>query len=320
MAEAQRVTIAAGQTVSGMNMTLLPVRTSKITGKALDVDGKPIVGGMVMAMERNGAMFMTVRSPGQIRPDGSFTLTGITPGDYTLRVGMPGMDEGAFANVTVTDGDVNDVQLVATKASPLRGRVLVDEGATPPRPSTLRLFLSAPEPIFFNSQATVKDDFTFEMKAPAGHFTIRMFAEANEQWHLHAVRLHGLDVTDSGFDVAANGSISDLAVEITTKPTGATGKVLDDDGKPVRDAWVVIFAQDPQRWSTPTRFVGTGRPNLNNVYTVQVPAGEYFAVALTDVEQGEWNDPDFLGPLRERATRVTVADGANTTLDLKLSR
>src|SRR5262245_11175620 len=321
MAEAQRITVVAGQTMTGINMTLLPVRTAKISGKAIDGDGKPMVGGMVMAMERSGAMFMAVRSPGQIRPDGSFTVSGVTPGNYTLRVGMPGApDMGATANVTVTDGDVNDVQLITAKPATIRGRVLVDTGATPPGASTLRLFLSSVEPMMGGGQATVKDDFTFEFRSSPGHYLIRMFAGPDSDWHLHAVRHHGLDVTDSGIEVASNGSVSDVEVEVTSKPTGATGKVLDDSGQPVRDAWVVLFSQDQQRWGSPTRFVGAGRPNLNNVYTVQVPAGEYFAVALTDVEQGEWNDPDFLAPLRDRAVRVTVADGAKTNLDLKLSR
>ena len=243
-----------------------------------------------------------------IRPDGSFTLTGITPGDYTLRVGMPGMDDGAFANVTVTDGDVNEVQLVATKASPLRGRVLVDEGATPPTPSTLRLFLSSPEPIFYNSQATVKDDYTFEMKAHAGHFTIRMFAEENERWHLHAVRLHGLDVTDSGFDVPANGGIV-IWRSRSRRPTGAVSRCWTTT-TPVRDAWVVIFAQDPQRWSTPTRFVSAGRPNLNNVYR-GAPAAFRRRADRRRAGRGTIR----LSTVRDRATRVTVADGANTTVD-----
>jgi len=317
-AEAQRITIAAGQTVSGVNMTLLPVRTSKISGKALDADGKPLVGGMVMAMERAGAMFMAMRSPGQVRPDGSFTLNGITPGSYTLRLGGPALDATATANVTVTDGDVTDVLLVAGKQSAIRGRVLVDAGSTPPRASTLRLFASSAEMMMGGGQATVNDDFTFEMKVPPGRYILRMAGPIND-WYLHAVRLNGLDVTDNGFDVA-NASVTDVAVEVTAKPSGATGKVVDENGQPVRDAWVVVFAQDPQRWNSPTRYVTAGRPNLNNVYTTQVPAGEYFAIALNDVEQGEWNDPDFLAQLRDRATRVSVADGERTTVDLKLAR
>ena len=27
---------------------------------------------------------------------------------------------------------------------------------------------------------------------------------------------------------------------------------------------------------------------------VRVPPGDYYIVALTEIEQGEWNDPDFL--------------------------
>ena len=81
-----------------------------------------------------------------------------------------------------------------------------------------------------------------------------------------------------------------------------------------------MFAQDAQRWASQTRYTGAGRPNANNVYTVNVPAGGYFIVAVTDIEQGEWNDPDVLAQLRERATRVTIADGERKTLDLKVAR
>ena len=51
-----------------------------------------------------------------------------------------------------------------------------------------------------------------------------------------------------------------------------------------------------------------------------MPAGDYFVAAVADLEPGEWNDPDVLTPLRERATRVTIADGERKTVDLKLAR
>jgi len=293
------------------------VRTSRITGKALDSDGKPLVGAMVMAIERFG-MGMMARSPGQVRPDGGFTLNGITPGNYVLRVGMPAFDETAVASVTVTDGDVTDVQLVATKGSAIRGRVLIEQGATPPKPSALRFFASATEMAMGGGQAAVKDDFTFEVRVPPGHYTLRP-AGPTTDWYLHAVRLHDLDVTDGGFDVPSTG-VSDVVIEMTSKPSGATGKVLDENGQPVRDVWVVIFAQDPQRWGMPTRHVSAARPNPNDVYTVRVPAGDYFIAALADIEPGEWNDPDVLAPLRDRAMRVTIADGERKTIDLKVAR
>jgi hypothetical protein len=319
VAEAQRITIAAGQTISGANMTLLPVRTSRISGKALDASGKPLVGGMVMAIERGSMGLMAMRSPGQVRPDGSFTLSGITPGTYILRIGLPGLDETAVMPITVTDGDVTDVQLIAAKSSTIRGRVLVERGATPPKPSVLQLFAASTEPMMGGGQARVNDDFTFELKAPAGHYTIRALG-SQEDWHIHAVRFNGIDVTDTGIEVPANAVVSDVMVEMTTKQSGATGTVVDDNGQPVRDVWVVMFAQDAQRWASQTRYTGAGRPNANNVYTINVPAGDYFIVAVSDIEPGEWNDPDVLTQLRERATRVTIADGERKTVDLKMAR
>jgi protocatechuate 3,4-dioxygenase beta subunit len=317
VAEAQRLTVAAGQTINGINMTLLPVRTSRVSGTALDSDGKPMAGAMVMAVERYG-FGMMARSPGQVRPDGSFTVSGLTPGTYTLRTGMPGFDETAIAPITVTDGDITGVQLIAEKASFIRGRVLVEQGQTPPKASSVRLFATSSEMGMGAGQGMVKDDFTFELRTPPGHYSIRLMGPAGD-WFLHAVRLHDLDVTDDGFDVSSSG-VADVIVELTNKQSGATGKVLDENGKALRDGWVVIFAQDPQRWKTPSRFVTAARPDLNDVYTVNVPAGDYFIAAIDDIELGEWNDPELLGSLRERATRVTIPDRERMTIDLRMSR
>jgi protocatechuate 3,4-dioxygenase beta subunit len=320
VSEAQRITVAAAQTVQGINLTLLPVRTAHISGTAFDSQGKPLVGGMVMAMERLGmGIGMSMRSPAQVRPDGTFTVSGVTPGSYLLRIGMPGLEEIAVVPVTVADGDIDNVQLVSSKGSSIRGRILIDRGATPPRASLLRLFATPAEPMMGGGEARVNDDFTFEIKVPPGHVTLRSVGGPGESWFLHGVRLNGVDVTDTGIDVTANAVVSDVEVEMTTRTTEASGRVLDADGKPLRDVWVLMFAQDAQRWTFQTRHVGAGRPDVNNTYKIRVPAGDYFIVALTDVEPGEWNDPEFLSQLRERAARVSIADGEHKTLDLTLS-
>jgi protocatechuate 3,4-dioxygenase beta subunit len=323
--EAQRMTVTAGQTISGINMTLLPVRTSRVTGTAVDSDGKPMAGAMVMAVERYG-FGMMARSPGQVRADGTFTVSGLTPGNYTLRAGMPGLPgagDTAIAPITVADGDITGLQLVAQKPTFIRGRVLVEQGVTPPRASVIRLFASNPEPAMGGGQANLKDDFTFEVRIPAGHYTLRLAGPMNaggvNDWFLHAVRLNDIDVTDNGFEVSSSG-VSDVIVELTKKQGGATGKVIDENGQPLRDAWVVMFALDPQRWGMPTRYVSAARPDVSDVYTVNVPAGDYFIAAAADIEPGDWNDPDVLASLRDRATRVTIGDGERKTMDLKVSR
>ena len=322
VAEAQRLAVAPAQTISGLNMTLLPVRTSRVSGTAHDSDGRPIAGAMVMAMERTGAgMFIgMVRAPAMTRPDGSFTLSGLMPGEYILRVGMPGVDapEVATQVVTVSSGDVSGVQLTAAKASTIRGRILVEQGTTPPRASSFGIGSFSPMPMMGGGQAHVNDDYTFEIRTMAGHQSINLRPEGD--WRIHSVRLNGVDVTDSGIDVPPNSVVSEVTVEVTTHMPEVTGKVVDDRGQPIRDVWVVIFATDSLRWGTPTRWVASSRPDLNNTYRLRVPAGDYFLIALDDVQQGEWADPEYLSRARDSAMKISIAEGEKKSIDLTLPK
>jgi hypothetical protein len=50
-----------------------------------------------------------------------------------------------------------------------------------------------------------------------------------------------------------------------------------------------------------------------------LPAGEYFVAALTDVEDGEWFDPEFLNTLVGPSTlKVTIGD--RTLQNLRVGR
>src|SRR5262249_1166013 len=105
MAEAQKVTVRLGQVISDMNMALLPTHTARVTGTAVDSRGRPLSGG-VMAMPKGDAMLMMFGPPGQIKPDGSFTLSGLTPGDYIVQTTGPQGAEYASADLTINGDDV----------------------------------------------------------------------------------------------------------------------------------------------------------------------------------------------------------------------
>jgi hypothetical protein len=49
-----------------------------------------------------------------------------------------------------------------------------------------------------------------------------------------------------------------------------------------------------------------------------VPPGEYLAVALDYVEQGIWNDPEYLESIRRYAQRLTLNEAGAHTLPLTL--
>ena len=91
--------------------------------------GRPMMG-MVMAMPRGDSMMMMFGPPGQIKPDGTFSIGGLAPGTYVLQTqGGGGPDgESASAEVTLSGDDVSGIRLVGSKPSTASGRVVVDAG------------------------------------------------------------------------------------------------------------------------------------------------------------------------------------------------
>jgi hypothetical protein len=178
------------------------------------------------------------------------------------------------------------------------------------------------------SAAKISEDGTFEISLAAGHVLLRggvtgqapPAAPGNPQqnWRLNRVILHGVDVGDTGIDVPPDTTIENVVVEMTNHSSEVTGRVTDADGAVVRDCFVIVFAQDPIHWTVQTRHLGVSRPALDDLFHTRVLAGDYYAVAMNDVETNAWTDPEFLAHARERATKFSIADGEKKTIDLQL--
>jgi hypothetical protein len=325
MAEAQRVTIGLGQIVSDINMALMPARTARITGTAVDLQGRAMLG-MVMAMPRGESMMMMIGPPGQIKPDGSFSISGLPPGTYVLQTNaMGGPDaDAASTEVTVSGDDVTGIRLVGSPPSIASGRVVVDAGAARTlQPSSLRLSI---QPTVFDmpmmgmmGPAIVNDDLTFELKARPGKMRISMAGPA-PGWSIRAVKYRGVDVTDSGIEFRANENITDIEVELTNRVTDLSGLVTNGRGTAVKDYSVIVFPQDRDKWTPGSRYLRTGRPDQDGRFKVSgLPPGDYYAVALDYVDSTDWTDPEYLDRVKSKATGVSINEGEAKSVDLKIN-
>ncbi|HUK36604.1 MAG TPA: carboxypeptidase-like regulatory domain-containing protein, partial [Vicinamibacterales bacterium] len=128
VAEAQRMTITVGQKLSDLNIALSPTRMARVAGTAVDSEGKPIANGMLMMIQTSGGGFnMSSGSP--IKPDGTFSIGNVAPGDYTLRFMPPaGLGSSPFevvqADLSVAGEDITDVRLVGMKPPKVSGRII----------------------------------------------------------------------------------------------------------------------------------------------------------------------------------------------------
>lgn len=351
-AEAQRVSVAVGQELASVDIQLQPVKLAKISGSAVGSDGKPMAGAMVMLMPtmKDAMQFMPGGSS-RTDKDGNFTISSVTPGEYSLQVqSMGGMISAAGANMTftfrtsidgqappesqqrefavatvnVTGEDITGMVVVGTRGAKATGTISYGAAAKPEGTSTIRITAPAvdvdsiPMPMFGGSN--VKDSGAFEVEGLIGQ---RVFRAANlpKGWILKHVKLNGQDVTDKGVEFKPGEDVSGIEIELTNRTTSITGSVTDDKSQPLKDYTVVVFAEDPATWAMPlTRWTASSRPDQDGRFKfANLPPGAYLAIAVEYVAQGEWSDPEWLARAAKKATRFTLEEGAVKTLDLKLS-
>jgi len=350
--EAQRVAVAVGQELTSVDIQLQPVRLAKISGNAIGSDGKPMTGAMVMLMPatRDAMMFMpggTARTD----KDGAFTLTGVTPGEYSLQVqSMGGMIQAAGANVSFTfrtaDGtgpatpeqtrefavtsvnvageDITGMVVVGTRGAKVTGTISVGSSAKPEGFTNMRVTAppvdvdSNPMPVFGGSN--IKDTGAFEVEGLIGQ---RVFRVGNlpKGWVVKQIRLNGEDVTDKGAEFKPGEDVSGLEIELTNRTTAINGGVTDGNGQALKDFTVVVFADDQSKWTMPlTRWTASSRPDQEGRFKfANLPPGGYYAIAVEYVAQGEWSDPEWLARAARKATRFTLDEGATKVLELKLA-
>lgn len=328
---AQRLTVGAGQTMADVNITLVPTQTAEVSGTVVDPSGQRVRAGVVLAMPRAAMMLPGPPTVGMIRPDGTFTIGGVAPGEYLLRASMPPDAAGgapmlaATATVTVGGQDVTGVQLVPAVPGTVRGRVTLDGGTvTAAGGAPLQLVFSpiSPEDAMLGMMAgvgpaTVRDDLTFESRAAAGKMVARLLSDG--RWSLKAVRHQGVDATDTGLDIRSGADVDDVEIELTSRKQEVSGLVTAA-GKPTTQYTAIVFAQDRERWTAGTRHIAVGRPDQEGRFRVRtLPPGDYYAVAVASVEPGAWMDPDFLDSVRHAAVSVSLHEGETRTVDLRLA-
>jgi len=324
VAEAQRVTVGIGQTITDMNMSLTPSRMSRVTGTVVDSQGRPFTGG-IMAFPKSES-FMMFGPPAQIKPDGSFVVNSLTPGEWVLQTTGPGAAGGDYASVEVTinGDDVNGIRLVGVPPLTVSGRLVVDPAAAQAlRPSAVRIMIAPVQSgipmIGFTGPAAVNDDLSFEAKARPGKMRVTL-AGQTPGWAIRSVRYRGVDIIDAGLELRAGENVGDIEVELTNRLTDVSGVVTTPKGEPVKDYSVVVFPTDREKWTPNSRYLKTARPDQDGRYKVNgLPPGEYRVIALDYVDSNEWNDPEFLDRVQSRATTFSINEGEMKSVDLRIT-
>jgi hypothetical protein len=330
VSEAQRVVVGAGEEVS-IGFSLLPVRLSRITGTVVS-QSTEVSGGMVQLSSSTDVSEGPVFTQGGgIANDGSFTINNVPPGSYVLnaRSGVgnrggrgarpAGEIEIGTLSVVVGESDLTGVTVVLTRGASISGTV-VTEGSAPITLSNLRVVGRASRAMRGqNMQGSgVSSTGGFQLSSLVGPLSLRV-ENLPQQWMVKSIMLGSTDVTDGTFDLRGTEQIANARIVLTDRLSEVNGTVKARN-QAAKDSNVIVFAEDPALWTFPTRYVRTSRTDAQGRFTLRglPPGANYLVAAVDSLEEGEWQDPEFLERLREDASRVSFREGESKTVGLEL--
>ena len=321
MGDAQRITIGASQEQANVNFAVLPVRAVEVSGTIVTSTGAPAPAmiSLVNTSELDeGALPVT--SSARVQADGRFTIARVVPGSYVLSAitrGAGGEQEMAQLPLTVGSQNLTSVVVTTARGATIRGTVAAESGgALPASGVQVTAQPTGLVPAGGSRQARAAQN-AFEITGLVGAYLLRV-AGAPDGWMVKSVTVNGTDVTDRPLELRGTEQVT-ARVLLTDRVTELRGAVTAR-GAPAPQASIVIFPDDPARWTFPSRHVRTLRADEQGLFTARaLPAGiTYLVAAVEYLQEGEAQDPEFLERLKARATGITIADGDRKALDLVL--
>jgi hypothetical protein len=319
---ARRIEMRAGQEVTDADVALMPGRTARISGLASDSRGQPI-STVMLVQEILGPAGGATRSIGSasVATDRSFMFSDVAPGEYYL-IGSNSR-EVARVVVVVDGSDIDNIVLTSSRGAAITGQIspASNRPLAMERVSVTAASLSSPKGVAIGGvvegQSRVLPNGTFRVTTILG--PIRLQVNLPQGWIVQSIRQGERDLMGTILDVRLGETLSDVQVIVSDRPAGLEGVLSDSNGAPVSEGTVVVFSSDSRKWFENSWFVTAAQVDKRGRFRVSglVP-GEYFAVGLSYVEVGAWNDREFLETLRSRAQTVTLAEDEARAVELRL--
>ncbi len=318
-AQATTIQLAPGADMQGIDLALLHTKAVRVRGKINTVDGELPAPVVMLALTRvNRSNVVNT----QVRPDGSFELADVVPGEYILSAfGLlqHGKQTAAHQRLEVGETDLEGIQLTMGVAQTVTGAVLMP----PDRklPSGLVVLLRAKDSgLEFQNQSgglaqlTERGTFSLENVLPGDYDFVIGNVGKGDDLYVAAIRSGDQDILAPGLHIAATAP---PPVEIILKANGAEIEctVLDDKQTPVPEAHLTLLPDPPRRSAYALR--AECQTNASGKCTLLgVAPGDYHAFATSKDDPADFNDPATMESLEKFGKPITVALGDRTSLQI----
>jgi len=260
----------------------------------------------------------------------------------------PENEQYGSVRVTVAGAGVEAVSIMVGRGATATGRLVFEGTTPPPpSPGQTRGLLFSLDGGCRQGQTTISPDWTFKVEGLSGICSAPPQAMFG-RWMLKAVTFRGDNLLDKTITFEQGQQYSNVQIVVTDRRPEMEFHVSGDDGQPTREYVAIVFPSDKARWKEIARYVrtvvplpmpsmgvnrvgATPRPNIqvstslevtggvsSGITTVQrgtgpprlsgIAPGEYYVIAVDDIDQEDSRDPGILERLTSSAVRVVVPD------------
>jgi hypothetical protein len=340
------VSVSAGQERTGVDLTLRTVPTARIDGRIFGLEGQKDVQLEVVivpqadmsAVSANPFLLEFLNPTQPAVSNGTYSATGIRPGRYTIVAGAtPPNQPGARAwwalrNIEVDGVDQAGVDLRLEPGMTLSGTVAFEDAsgtapATAPR-ATIGLS-AAPGGLGVAGSiippATVNADGSFTIQGvPPGRYFLRPSAPVARPpgWYIKSARAGDVEAAEHPFEVRPSTDRSDLRIVFTNRTAEIAGTLFDANGQPAEDFFILLIPTDRIFWVQRSRFYArsTRTGSDGRFRFVNLLAGDWQLAAVSDVDNQDLANPEFLSELARSAIKVRVGEGETRVQDLRIQK
>src|ERR1700719_3858444 len=315
-AKAGPITIKAGEEASSIDILMRKVPVHQVRGNVYNqVTHKLGVGVMVIMVPKTTGNEWDFGVPTTVqKTDGSFVIPEVLPGSYTLASFW--FDDGvSYVNrqtIDVGNADVEGIAMTVVPGTNISGRIVwegqpaleKDDLTITPRPVDV--------PFGVRGQSRVARDNSFTLKG-LGEGTYRADVMGmSKDCYLKEMRYGESSALKDGFTVT-RGEAGSLEIVVSSQGARVQGTVMDSDGLPQAGVSIVLVPDLAQRENY-QKYKTESTDQYGNFDLRGIAPGDYKLFSWVEVEQGAWQDPEFLRPFEDKGQRITLQDGDHSTV------
>jgi hypothetical protein len=306
-------------------LTIRPVETASLRGTIVEPNGQPAAENLRIRLvpdtPKPESFVQRIGRPTSTLRDGTFRLSSVPLGSYTLIAFATGTSTRWGARPVIVTGDLSDIVVALSPARTLSGRIAFNGRTQVPR-------------IVSIGAAAVHTEFGVSVVippvavSPAGTFelaglvpgTYRFQVKVSDgPWRVASAVVNGADSEDQPFTVG-DSDIAKAVVTFSDHFAELSGILYGPDGRRVTGLSVVVVPDDPFLRQVSRRRVAAAHVASDGVYRITgLPAGVYRVAAIVSGADVDLADPAVLDELARSPVKVTLSDAEARTLDIRMN-